>query len=128
MKAKRTTLSPDRVATYRDYEPDTLDGQIRQLTGMVLHRRGFAAAGATALVAATERAWVQDAIITAATPARDAAEAQRKVDYLQCQLDGWVMTTDQASEHAVAVSAIGAALLAECQRWNIIVAGGERPH
>lgn len=119
MKTKKTDpIPPALAAAYRAAAPATVATQVEGLRAFLAHRAPFVALGHAAIVAAAERAWWRDAVVLAAPPASDAAEARGKLAALRPALDGrtWHSVADG---HRAAVAMIAAAVEAEHRRWSL---------
>ena len=111
-------ITSDRIATYRGYDPMDIDEQIEALQAFDDRRVLAIQEGDERMEAAATRAWLQDAILLAATPATP-CQAKRKVDYLRRHLDGWLLISRHADENRAYAAMIEAAIAAECERWDL---------
>jgi hypothetical protein len=127
-KEKPVAIGPERIEAYRDFRPMELAAFVKVLESFDAHRRMFGEIGREDLVAAAERAWVQDSINVAAIPAGSLSEAEDKIGYLRSTIDGWVIASPRAAEHLACVSMVLAALEVEAARWGLRVASERKTH
>ncbi len=118
---KPQPLTPDRLELYRGFRCQDIAEQLAGLETFASHRELFRCLGDTRMAAAAERAWVQDAILVAAMPARSRAEAHKKAECLQGEIDR-LLQSPTASEAIGYAVMIAAAVAAETARWEIAIA------
>ena len=111
-------ITSERVATYRGYSPMDIPEQIAALESFNDRRELAAQERDEQMEAAASRAWAQDAILLAATPAPP-GQADRKVDYLRRHLVGWLLTSRHADENRAYAAMIEVAITVECERWGL---------